>query len=153
MAQSTNNLNVLIPERPRYLYFVLHASSRARPSACGGFYAADTWTIPQNPAHLQQLILNHANWACRVPSCFISTIGTCNFDHAWNWAMQRDAPVSVFEINTWCIHPQQMILKGCDFTPNCFDSEYLLLHTINGYAIRRRFLAKNVPRPITVVGK
>ncbi|KAK3492098.1 uncharacterized protein B0T23DRAFT_134160 [Neurospora hispaniola] len=137
MAQSTNNFNVLIPERPRYLYFVQHASSRARMTNDGGFEAADNWTTPYSCAHLQQLIMNHVNWTCRIPSCFISTFGS--FDHAYDWGMQRHRPITIHQIDTNQMHPQRPIFTACYFTPNCCVCEYLFLHDIAGSSITYRY--------------
>lgn len=137
MAQPINDFNVPVHQRPRYLFFVQHASSRSRINNNGGFEAADTSTTPHDLAHLQWLIMNHVNWACRVPSCFISTFGS--FDQAIDWGMQRDRPATIHRIDTRNIDLEVLIFRALHFTSNCFGTEYLFLHGIPGYAIVRQY--------------
>ncbi|EGO54845.1 hypothetical protein NEUTE1DRAFT_49755, partial [Neurospora tetrasperma FGSC 2508] len=108
------------------------ASEKIRPRTC-----IKLITSSFVPGLASQLITNHVNWACRVPSCLISTFGS--FDHAYNWGMQRHRPVTIHQIDTNQMHPQEPIFRACHFTPNCFDSEYLFLHDIAGYSITRRY--------------
>lgn len=131
------NLNVPVDHRPRYLFFVQHGSSQSSINPSGGFDAADTVTTPHSRSHLELLIGNHVNWACRVTSIFISAFGS--FNRAYDWAMQRDPPVTIHHIDTANIHPDVLIFRAFHFVPMASDNEYLFLHRIHGSFIVQRY--------------
>ena len=149
IAPIIDNYAVPCCELPRYLYFVEHAQSQALLDDQGGFEAAHMYTRLRGPNQLHQWISEHVNWAYRGPTSFISTFAS--YSHALNWARQRRAPVRIHRIDSRELDDRySWVFCASDFTPNCFDSEFLFLHYIPGDAIVSTMV---LPRPSTVRGK
>ena len=119
---------------PRYLYFVEHAQSQAYKNNHGDFEAADLSTGLRGPTHVHRLISKHVNWANRDSSPFISTFASET--HAVNWARQRLGPARIHEIDTEELYdPDYWVFYARDFTPSCFECEFLFFQAIPGHAI------------------
>ncbi|KAK3401406.1 hypothetical protein B0T20DRAFT_114419 [Sordaria brevicollis] len=119
---------------PPSLYFVEHGQSQACRNGNGDFEAADLWSPLRGPLHLHERVSQHVNWANRNPSPFISTFA--DYRHALNWAWQRRRPIRIYEIDTSSLDDDYpWVFYASDFTRNCFESEFLFLHTIPGHAI------------------
>lgn len=128
--------NYTVPcwDLPRYLYFVEYAQKQACCNSDGNFKAADIWSPLRGPNHLHQLVPKHVNWANLTQ--FISTFA--DYHHTFNWARQRQPWVTIYEIDTERLDDRYCwVFHASEFTPRCFESEFLFLHTISGDAIVR----------------
>jgi len=143
-------------QRPKFFWKVTHYNTQSwEHPFTRDLIAVDSLRVITTEEELKRAVANHASWASKQPSCFLSVFS--NWQHAYNWAQKItsngsrlcEPPVVIHTIKcsllpSSCVVLEMEHLRRVWPGPLAFHehsrNEWIFLHKIPKQAITKTFL-------------